>query len=57
MEENIQEDDNIPEVRKTGNIIPKQTKRKTGKLTKKEQKKMKQVHRDIGLLLAPPKPI
>ena len=32
-------------------------KRKTGKLTKKEQKRMKATHKDIGLMLAPPKPM
>ena len=32
-------------------------KRQTGKLTKKEQKRMKATHKDIGLLLAPPKPM
>ena len=44
MEEEIPEDENIPEVRKIGKVIPKPTKRKrlTGKLTKKEQKRMKQ---------------
>ena len=59
VEESIQEDDNIPEVRKIGNIIPKPTKsrRQTGKLNKKEQKRMKQGHGDIGLLLAPSKPM
>jgi hypothetical protein len=42
IEEDITEDDNIPEVRKVVNVIPKATrKRQTGKLTKKEQKRMK----------------
>ena len=44
VEEEIPEDETIPEVRKIGKVIPKPTKRKrlTGKLTKKEQKRMKQ---------------
>ena len=58
MEEETTEDDNIPEVRKVVKIIPKATrKRQTDKLTKKEQKRMKATHKDIGLLLAPPKPM
>ena len=48
-------DETVPEVKKTVKTIPK--KRQTGKLTKKEQRQMKKTHKDIGLLLAPPKPL
>ena len=59
VDESVQGVENIPEVRKILTINPKSTKRKrtTGKLTKKEQKGMKETLRDVGLLLAPPKPL
>jgi hypothetical protein len=53
-------DDNeiVPEVRKVASILPKTSRKvKTGKLSKKEQRNMKMTHKDIGLLLAPLKPV
>ena len=50
---------NIPEGRKEEKIVfkPIQKRRMKGKLTKKEQAKMKRTHGDIALLLAPPPPV
>ena len=61
MDKSVQEVENVPEGRKIETITstskPSQRKRTKGKLTKKEQKRMKQTHGDIALLLAPPKPL